>query len=255
MVDHNQKDSNESNKESKKKKPKIPIDKFTLASLIIVIIILALVGYYYISMQVVYNESNVDNAVITPLGSNENGNVVKMGPYGNASSNMKVAFIVGVHSEDQKSEDLLTKALVERNDLKSCYYVYKINVSDTQSSQTRLKGELLANQYAVPEIQQNNYNVVVNVHYMLNSHSFIKSILSVFGQDSFQSGNSSSNATDTSDIHKYILDPINNAGGHAIDYGIYYSNDDINSTQSNTRTFVNFFDSWNLNGPQKETPY
>ena len=101
------------------------------------------------------------------LGNTDYGNVVKMGPYGNASSPVKVAVIVGVHPLEYVVHNMVMESIENCNkSSKYCYYVYRVNVTrDLFVFETgRMNGQLLANQLVVPDIVNNSYNLTVDIH-------------------------------------------------------------------------------------------
>lgn len=101
------------------------------------------------------------------LGSNELGNVVKEGPYGNKNSPVKIAYITGVHPLEHESHEAIRESIEAKNkSLNYCYYVYKINVTKDAADydKGRMNGQLLANQYVVPDIKSHNFQFVVDVH-------------------------------------------------------------------------------------------
>ena len=101
------------------------------------------------------------------LGNADYGNVVKMGPYGNTSSPIKIAIIVGVHPLEYVAHDMAMES-IETNikSLKYCYYIYRVNVTeDPFDYETgRMNGQLLANQFVVPDITNNSYKLTVDIH-------------------------------------------------------------------------------------------
>ncbi len=109
------------------------------------------------------NDRNPSNEV---LGNTDYGKVVKMGPYGNTSSPVKIAIIVGVHPLEYVVHNMAIESF-EKNSksLKYCYYIYKVNVTqDIFIFETgRMNGQLLANKYVVPDIS-NNYMLTVDIH-------------------------------------------------------------------------------------------
>ncbi len=102
------------------------------------------------------------------LADNSYGTVIKEGPYGNASSPVKIAYIVGVHPWEQYSHEVAVKAIKNHsNSLKYCYYIYQINVPggiDSDYETGRMDGQILAKNYIVPDIEKSNYQLVVDIH-------------------------------------------------------------------------------------------
>lgn len=120
---------------------------------------------------------SIDSSII---GNNSFGTVVKSSGYGNPSSDIHVAFIVGVDAK--KSQNAIVPTLQGQKDLKYCYDIYvvdtsnanKNNNSDTQSNMTvNEMSESLASEYVVPDIINNNYNFTVDVHSTNDSNSYV----------------------------------------------------------------------------------
>ena len=102
------------------------------------------------------------------LAETEYGNVTKEGPFGNASSPVKIAYIVGVHPWEQYSHDAAVQAVRKNSkSLKYTYYIYHITVPggiDTDYETGRMEGQVLAEQYVVPDIEKSNYQLVLDIH-------------------------------------------------------------------------------------------
>ena len=67
------------------------------------------------------------------LGENELGCVHIHGPFGNADSDVKIAYLIGLHPLESKSHRALFENLISKEDLNYCYYLYNINVRDKNS--------------------------------------------------------------------------------------------------------------------------
>lgn len=101
------------------------------------------------------------------LGNESYGNVIKEGPYGNSSSPVKVAYIVGEHPREWVAHKAIIENVKENSaSLKYCYYLYHINVTQYANdySKGRMNGQLLANKYVVPDIASDNFRLAVDVH-------------------------------------------------------------------------------------------
>ena len=140
----------------------------------IVIVSLMLFILVVIAASVIspYLDSPVTNVTVNSqsvvLAQTSYGNVTKEGPYGNATSTVKVAYIVGVHPWEQYSHEAAVKAIKTLDkSLKYTYYIYQINVTggmDSDYETGRMDGQLLAEQYVVPDILKNNYQLAVDIH-------------------------------------------------------------------------------------------
>lgn len=101
------------------------------------------------------------------LGTAEYGYVALEGPFGNQSSPVKVAYIVGVHPLEFKSHWAIKEALMDRkNSLKYSYYIYEVQVTQNRGDYNigRVHGQQLAKEYVVPDIQAKGFKLVVDVH-------------------------------------------------------------------------------------------
>lgn len=135
---------------------------------------LMLFGLVIIAVSVIspFLYSTLTDILVNPesvvLAETSYGNVTKIGPYGNATSTVKVAYIVGVHPWEQDAHVAAVNAIKKMDkSLKYCYYIYQINVTGGMNSDYetgRMDGQLLAKQYVVPDILENNYQLVVDIH-------------------------------------------------------------------------------------------
>ena len=102
------------------------------------------------------------------LGSNDNGTVYLYKSIGNASSNVRIAYIIGVHvTENTVHKALFDELTNKSSELNYCYDIYKINVNpigEPIDDINRMRGQLLGRDYVVPEAIKNNYSLVVDVH-------------------------------------------------------------------------------------------
>lgn len=102
------------------------------------------------------------------LGSNENGTVHLYKSIGNTSSNVRIAYIIGVHiTENAVHKALFDELTNKSSELNYCYDIYKINVVPIDKpidDINRMRGQLLGRDYVVPEAIKNNYSLVVDVH-------------------------------------------------------------------------------------------
>lgn len=119
----------------------------------------------------------VDSSII---GNNSYGTVVKSSGYGNPSSDIHVAFIVGVDAK--QSQNAVVPTIQNQTDLKYSYDIYVVdtskarnsNSSNDQSNMTvNEMSEALASEYVVPDVINNNYNFTVDVHSTNDSNSYL----------------------------------------------------------------------------------
>ena len=148
----------------------IYMNKNGIAGIIVILVFVFAVSFVISSS---YLKNNAIPIQITStgntgvLGSNELGSVVKEGPYGNERSPVKIAYITGVHPLEHESHQAVVESIEAKNkSLNYCYYVYKINVTKDASDydKGRMNGQLLANQYVVPDIKSNDFQLAVDVH-------------------------------------------------------------------------------------------
>lgn len=105
------------------------------------------------------------------IGENDLGSVHVHGPFGNIDSNVKIAYVIGMHPLESKSHRALFEKLTSNDDLKYCYYLYNINVNDKSSeTEGRLEGQLLAQEFIRDEIIDNGYDLFLDIHSNRGSH-------------------------------------------------------------------------------------
>lgn len=99
------------------------------------------------------------------LGKNDLGSVHLHGPFGDASSEIRIAYVIGMHPLESKSHRALFDELTSRHDLKYCYYLYNINVNDKDSeTEGRLEGQLLAQEFIRDDIISKGYDLFLDIH-------------------------------------------------------------------------------------------
>ena len=87
------------------------------------------------------------------------------GPFGDASSEVRIAYVIGMHPLESKSHRALFDELTSRDGLKYCYYLYNINVNDKDSeTEGRLEGQLLAQEFIKDEIIDRDYDLFLDIH-------------------------------------------------------------------------------------------
>ena len=99
------------------------------------------------------------------IGLNDLGSVHLHGPFGDASSETKIACVIGMHPLESKSHRAFFNELASKNDLKCCYYLYNINVKDKASeTEGRLEGQLLAQEFIKDDIIDKKYDLFLDIH-------------------------------------------------------------------------------------------
>ncbi len=99
------------------------------------------------------------------LGENDLGSVHIHGPFGDAASKVKIAYLIGMHPLESKSHRALFEKLISKDDLKNCYYLYNIHVNDSNSeTEGRLEGQLLAQEFVKQHIIDEEYDLFLDIH-------------------------------------------------------------------------------------------
>lgn len=106
-------------------------------------------------------DSNEYDSVL--IGENELGTVHLHGPIG--SSDIKIAYLIGMHPMESKAHRGLFETILNSKDLNYEYYIYNINVSDIDNdTEGRMNGQLLAQEFAAPHIINEKYNLFLDIH-------------------------------------------------------------------------------------------
>lgn len=99
------------------------------------------------------------------LGENDMGSVHLHGPFGNSNSEIRIAYVIGMHPLESKSHRALFDELTSRKDLNYCYYLYNIYVNDVESeSEGRMEGQLLAREFVTSDIIDKKYDLFLDIH-------------------------------------------------------------------------------------------
>ena len=101
------------------------------------------------------------------IGKNSLGTVTVEGPYGNKKSSVKVAYILGQHPRESNAHDAIYNSLLNSSDsLNYSYYVYRINVTAESDDfeESRMNGQLLAQEYVVNHIVKKGYDLAIDIH-------------------------------------------------------------------------------------------
>lgn len=113
--------------------------------------------------------SNEENGVL--IGKNNLGSVYIHGPIGNTDSQVRIAYLIGMHPLESKSHRALFEKLTSKTDLNYCYYLYNINVNDKASeSEGRDEGQLLAEEFVRDDIISKNFDLFLDIHSNRGSH-------------------------------------------------------------------------------------
>ena len=105
------------------------------------------------------------------IGENDLGSVYIHGPFGDAKSDVKIAYLIGMHPLESKSHRALFEKLTSKSDLQYCYYIYNINVNDkTSESEGRDEGQLLAREFVCEDIIDKKYDLFLDIHSNRGAH-------------------------------------------------------------------------------------
>ncbi|HNS25394.1 MAG TPA: hypothetical protein PKK85_04920 [Methanobacteriaceae archaeon] len=157
-----------------------------LISILILITGLATVNTLELSANTTSNEVPQIKLpeVVKILGVDDRGYVVRRGPYGNPNATITIAYILGVHPLEYESHRAIRTAVMERkNSLSYKYYVYDVNVLRDRYDYDlgRTYGQELARDYVVPDIVNQEFELVIDVHSNRGNYSekvFITSLVS-----------------------------------------------------------------------------
>ncbi len=114
-----------------------------------------------------FTEGSSEGESVKTIGKNSIGTVTLEGPYGNANSSVKVAYILGQHPRESNAHDAIYDSLLNNSDyLNYSYYVYRINVTAESDDfeESRMNGQLLAQDYVVKDALKNGYDLVIDIH-------------------------------------------------------------------------------------------
>ena len=103
------------------------------------------------------DEAKVDSSLYDAelIGENDLGTVHLHGPFGNTDSDIKVAYLIGMHPMESKAHRGLFDTIVDWDKegiLNYSYYIYNINVVGELDAETegRMDGQLLAQEFVAP---------------------------------------------------------------------------------------------------------
>ena len=99
------------------------------------------------------------------IGKNDLGSVHLHGPFGDESSEVRIAYVIGMHPLESKSHRALFDELTAKKDLRHCYFLYNINVKDKDSeTEGRLEGQILAREFIKDDIINKKYDLFLDIH-------------------------------------------------------------------------------------------
>lgn len=218
---------------------------------------------YYKTNNVLPNYVSVNawSTISTSNGANVIGSTsygyVEKEVYGNLSSNKTIVIIVGVHPQENGMHTAVANALASKSaSLSKRYVIYKVHVTQNTDdySKGRMNGQLLAQQFVVPDVSKENPMLVVDIHenhgadsgyeyyrflYPVSSTAITKTYANeIISAMSFLVTYSPPNPTST----QYVTVPIANKGISTIIYETYMS-DSTAKKNSDANAFISALDS------------
>jgi len=219
---------------------------------IFIIIIILAAGSSFIS-SIPNKENNTKTPETVLLGSNELGNVTLEGPYGNRSSNIEIAYIVGVHPLESNAHRAIIESIQNNYyKLKYCYYLYHVEVRKDADNykKGRMNGQLLAREFVVNDIINKDFELVIDIHSHRGEYKEQRFIFApVHGGRAEEIAHSIENRIPWMVYHfphpqtspPYVTIPINNKGIPTVIYETY-SYEPYSTTRSHADDFVNQVD-------------
>ncbi len=213
--------------------------------------------------------NNTTSSVSTTLiGNNSLGNVTKISTYGNVSSPVKIAIILGVHPGSNDTYNTIINTLENKKDMHYAYDIYMINTTNstgnnstensTEYDNLNSRSGSLANEYAVPDMINNQYNLTMDVHsengssngYVFVSKDYTKTSKSIARNISSNVETVGYYQPSSASYVKYVSNAMiqNNVPS------IVYVASDVNSTAvSNTNDVLNVIDNFDFEHPNGTT--
>ena len=115
------------------------------------------------------DEAKVDSTLYDAelIGRNDLGTAHIHGPFGNSDSEVKIAYLIGMHPLESKAHRALFDTVLDKSEnLDHSYYIYNINVFGNldDASEGRMDGQLLAQEFVAPHIINGDYHFFVDIH-------------------------------------------------------------------------------------------
>ena len=121
--------------------------------------------------QVPTDEAKVDSSLYGAelIGKNDLGTVHLHGPFGNRGSDVRIAYLIGMHPMESKAHRGLFDTIIgwDKEEVLNCsHYIYNINVVGELDMETegRMDGQLLAQEFVAPHIIGNKYDFFADIH-------------------------------------------------------------------------------------------
>ena len=200
--------------------------------IIIVLLLIIMVFGMLIIQHTVFNSPSDNSQIRQTLANNSDdpGTVEVIRNIGNPNGE-RIAYVVGVHPLEHLTHETLVKLLPNRTDLKNCYDIYIINVTegvghygdglDNYENPGRQNGQNLAYKYVYPEIVNGNYAMAIDVHSNIGAYPYktfvfspVKDGLGVdYAREVVDScPNIDDYAPDTTTSGPFLTEPLNNKG-------------------------------------------
>ncbi|MBE6493812.1 MAG: hypothetical protein E7Z84_04285 [Methanosphaera stadtmanae] len=118
----------------------------------------------------------------TVIGNNSMGTVSKISSFGNKTSDIRIALIIGIDEEARNNTIIPT--MESKQNLKYSYDIYVVNVTSSNSENSsessnssglsfNEKSETLANEFVVQDVINNKYNATIDIHSSEGSNSYM----------------------------------------------------------------------------------
>ena len=158
--------------------------------ILILVMIVILMGMTLINMTVLKDNTNivqVNNTTNVTMyretianNSDDPGTVEVIRNVGNPNGE-RIAYVVGVHPLEHETHETLVKLLPNTSDLKYCYDIYIINVTEdvgyygdgsSDNSPGRQNGQNLAYNYVYPQILNGDYKLAIDIHSNVGAYPY-----------------------------------------------------------------------------------
>lgn len=159
-------------------------DKIIITILLVIILIFSvlIIDYsFFNNSNPKYSNGGVVHETLAN-NSNDPGTVEVIRNIGNPDSQVKIAYVVGVHPLEHLTHETLIKLLPNMDNLKYSYDLYIINVTegvgyygdglDNYENPGRQNGQNLAYQYVYPEIVDGDYDLAIDVHSNIGAYDY-----------------------------------------------------------------------------------
>ena len=158
-------------------------EKIIIAILLIVIIIFSMLIIQYTFFK--NDDLDISGSVVRETlanSTNDSGSVEVIRNIGNPNSNVRIAYVVGVHPLEHLTHETLIKILPNTTGLNYNYDLYIINVTDdvgyygdgldNYENPGRQNGQNLAYKYVYPQILSGDYDLAVDVHSNIGAYDY-----------------------------------------------------------------------------------